>query len=368
VTPANARLARLRGDIEAVEVGARGIEGVARNAGCTRLRAIVISGLTPTEVLKQVFKGKHDIMSPFAMTLTQAYERRLLEHGGASLLTAYREKGHLAPNEVKISSVADHASGNSAFARQRREVETQRLLDMKHAGNPLAPNLILNPRLPLTLAGVTHAIELDYMVAGDNARSYRVGVIKSFADRGGKTDRADVRAACREAAVGTLALRQHLESSGDNPELAGDRIDMVLRAPGSFVPRLFTSMRAESEIASLMRALSTAPAVLDEVEQLLPAGATFADPNVIDQIPNNYRSNCKEHCALWERCRAQALTAGQPIVLGDAAAEQLAAAGSITRALDLLDGRGRPPDNRAEAALATELRAAALLLDRIANG
>lgn len=368
MTQANARLSRLRGGIPAVEVGARGIESVARNAGCTRLRAIVISGLTPTEIIKHVFNAEPDIMSPFAMTLSQAYERRLLENGGASLLTAYREKGHLTPSEVKISSVRDQAPGDGAIARQRRERETQRLLDMKHAGNPLAPNLILNPRLPLALVGVTHAIELDYMVASDVARSYRVGVIKSYADRGGKTDKADIRAACREAAVGTLALRQHLESRGDDPGRAGDRIDMVLRAPGSFVPRLFASVRAESEIASLVRALSTAPANLDEIEQLVPAGGTFADPRVIDQIPNNYQSNCKEHCALWERCRAQALAAGEPTILGDAAAEQLAAAGSITRALDLLDGRGRPPDNRAEAALATELRAAGLLLDRIANG
>jgi hypothetical protein len=368
VKPANARLARLRGGMSAVEVGARGIESVARNASCIRLRAVVITGLTPTEIIKQVYKAKPDAMSPFAMTLSQGYERRLLENGGASLLTAYREKGILTPGEAKVSSVADHAPGGSSLARQRRELETQRLLDLKHAGNPLAPNLILRPRLPLALVGVTHAIELDYLVAGEDARSYRVGVIKSYADRGGKTDRADIRAACREAAVGTLALRQHLANRGDDPDLAGDRIDMVLRAPGSFVPRLFASMRAESELASLMRALSAAPADLDEVEQLVPAGASFADPRVIEQIPNNYQSSCKEHCALWERCRAQALAAGQPIILGDAAAEQLAAAGSITRALDLLDGHGRPPDNRAEAALATELRAAALVLDRIANG
>jgi hypothetical protein len=368
VISANARLARLRGGLSAVEVGARGIESVARNAGCTRLRAIVLTGLTPTEVIKHVFHAEPDTMSPFAMTLSQAYERRLLANGGASLLTAYREGGHLAAGEAKVSSVADHAPGGGVLARQRRELETRRLLDMKRAGDPLAPNLILNPRVPLELVGVTHAIELDYLVASDAAQSYRVGVIKSYADRGGKTDRADIRAACREAAVGTLALRQHFASRGDDPNRAGDRIDMVLRAPGSFVPRLFASMRAEAELASLMRALSAAPADLAEVEQLVPAGASFADAQVIDQIPNNYRSNCKEHCALWQHCRAQALAAGQPIILGDAAAEQLAAAGSITRALDLLDGRGRPPDNGAEAALATELRAAAVLLDRIANG
>ncbi|WP_338692195.1 MULTISPECIES: hypothetical protein [Bradyrhizobium] len=209
---------------------------MARNAGCTRLRAIIIAGLTPTEIVKHVLRAEPDIMSPFAMTLSQAYERRLLENGGTSLLTAYRDKGHLGPTEVKVSSVADHAPGDTVLARQRRELETQRLL-LKHSGNPLAPNLILNPRLPLAL----------------------VGVIKSYADRGGKTDKAHIRSACREASVGTLALRQHLESRNDDPDRAGDRIDMVLRAPGSFVPRLFTSMRAESEMASLVRALSAAP-------------------------------------------------------------------------------------------------------------
>lgn len=368
MTPENARLARLRGGLPAVEVGARGIESVARNAGCTRLRAIVIAGLTPSDVLKKVFNAEPDIMSPFAMTLSQAFERRLLGNGGSSLLTAYREKGLLTQTEVKITSVADHAPGDKPFARSQREQETRRLIDLKHNGDALAPNLILNPRLPLELVGVTHPIELDYMVASDDDPFYRVGVIKSYADRGGKTDKADIRAACREAAVGTLALRQHIRRRGGNPDIAGDRVDMVLRAPGSFNPRLFASMRAESELASLVRALSAAPTDLDEVEQLVPADATFADPHVIEQLPNNYRSNCKEHCALWERCRAQALAAGQPIILGDLAAEQLAAAGSIARAFDLLDGRGRPPDNRAEAALAEELRAASHLLDRIANG
>jgi len=368
MTPENARLGSLRGGLPAVEVGARGIESLARNLGCIRLRAIIISGLTPNEVIKTIFAGEPDIMSPFAMTVTQAYERRLLGNGGSSLLTAYREKGLLTQDEVKITSVGDMAPGDGVLARTRRVTETQRLIDMKHAGDARAPNLILNPRLPLDLVGVSHPVELAYLVASDAEASYRVGVIKSYADRGGKTDKSDIRSACREAAVGTLALKQHIANRGGDPIIAGDRIDMVLRAPGSFNPRLFPAMRAESELASLVRALSTAPANLSEVEGLLPAGANLAQAGVIESLPNNYCSNCKEHCGLWERCRAQALAAGQPIILGDLAAEQLAAAGSISRALDLLDGRGRPPDNEAEADLAAGLRDAAQLLVRIANG
>jgi hypothetical protein len=155
VTPENARLVRLRGGLAAVEVGARGIESVARNTACTRLRAIVIAGLTPNEVIKAVFNAEGDAMSPFAMTLTQNFERRLLGNGGSSLLTAYREKGLLAPDEVKITSVEDMAPGDRPMARSRRVSETQRLLDLKHAGDPRAPNLILSPRLMLEIVGVS---------------------------------------------------------------------------------------------------------------------------------------------------------------------------------------------------------------------
>ncbi len=243
MTPENARLARLRGGLSAVEVGARGIESVARNLGCTRLRAIIISGLTPTEVIKTIFGAEPDIMLPFAMTVTLAYERRLLGNGGSSLLTAYREKGLLAQDEVKITSIEDLAPGDSVLARSRRVTETQRLIDMKHAGDLRAPNLILNPRVLLDLVGVSHPVELAYMVASDAEPSYRVGVIKSYADRGGKTNKSDIRSACREAAVGALALKQHIARRGGDPAMAGDRIDMVLRAPGSFNPRLFPAMR-----------------------------------------------------------------------------------------------------------------------------
>jgi hypothetical protein len=368
VTPENARLHQLRGGLAPVEVGARGIESLARNADCTRLRAIVIAGLTPSKVIEHVLGELPDAMSPFAMTLTQAFEKRLLSNAGGSLLTVYREKGHLDPQDAKITNVADLAPRDTQVDRIRRERETRRLIELKLRGDPAAPNLILKPRLTLTIVGVTHAIELDYLVASDREPFYRVGVIKSYADRVGKTNKAHIRTACREASVGTLALQQLLTSLGQPVELAGDRIDMVLKAPGSFTPRLYAAQRAESELASLTRALATAPSDLDQIEQMLPAGASLAKPEVIEALPNHYCSSCKEHCALWQHCRAQAQAQGNAIILGDQAAEQLAAAGSLNRAMDLLNGSGRPPDNRAEVVLAAELRAASALLDRIANG
>ena len=290
MTPENARLHQLRGGLEPVEVGARGIESLARNADCTRLRAIVMSGLTPNELIEHVLGEMPDRMSPFAMTLSQAFERRLLSNAGGSLLTVYRENGHLDPQDAKIANVADLAPRDTQVDRIRRERETRRLIELKLRGDPSAPNLILKPRLTLIIVGVSHAIELDYLVASDKEPFYRVGVIKSYADRGGKTNNAHVRSACREAAVGTLALQQLLTSLGHTLEFAGDRVDMVLKAPGSFTPRLYAAQRAESELASLTRALAAAPSDLDQIEQMLPAGASLAKPEGIEALPNHYCS------------------------------------------------------------------------------
>ncbi|MGK7755150.1 hypothetical protein [Roseovarius sp. C03] len=366
--PENARLARLRGSVEPVDVGARGIESVARNVECLRLRALITSGITPTVAVAKIFGGVPDAMSPFAMVLSQNFERRLLANAGGSILTAYREKGLLTQGEAKISSISDVAIGDSQVARLRREQETRRMIALKLARSPQAPNLILKPQLPIDLVGVTHAVEFDYLVAADDDPTYRIGVIKSYADRGGKTDKSDIRSACREAAVGTIALSQLLKDTGHDPDMAGDKVDLILRAPGSFTPRLFPAMKASSELASLRRALSSAPRDLDGIEDLIPDGGSLADANILEQLPNRYRASCKEHCALWERCRAQAHADGLPVILGDQAAELLAPAGTLDRVYELLEGGGRPPESPAEATLAEEMRQAALLLERIANG
>ena len=59
---------------------------------------------------------------------------------------------------------------------------------------------------------------------------------------------------------------------------------MVLKAPGSFNPRL-TTMRAEPELASLIRALAAAPSDLDQIEQMLTSGASLATPEGIEARP-----------------------------------------------------------------------------------
>jgi hypothetical protein len=131
--------------------------------------------------------------------------------------------------------------------------------------------------------------------------------------------------------------------------------DLVLRIPGALKPTL-RPMTLRGEVDSLERAIREAPSNLDELEDLLPDGAALDDPAILESIPNSYRSNCREHCALAQHCKQAAVVNSDPAVLGDFARETLAAAGSVSRALDLLRGTGAPPRTTAEQALAEQLR------------
>lgn len=361
-------LARLRGAHEPEEPGARGIERVARNPDCLRLRALTVAGFTPASAAEILGVPPHEGQSPFALAVGQRFEKRMLENGAANLFALYRDRGLLAVNEAKIIAIDDFAPGTGAHALQRRAAETRRLLDAKRNASPNAPNLILKPRLSVTLVGVPHAIEPDFLVAADADAFYRVGELKSYPDRGGKTDPADIRSACRQAAVGVVGLRQALRSLGvNNPTvLASADADLVLKVTGVMMPTL-SRMAIVGEVDSVERAIGETPTNLEELEALLPAEATFADATTIAAVPNNYRPSCKEHCAMWEHCRAQALEQRHPVVLGDQAAEVLAPAGSIDRALELMRGQGQPPRNSGEATLAHELRIADEILRRAAG-
>jgi hypothetical protein len=217
----------------------------------------------------------------------------------------------------------------------------------------------IKPRLSVTLLGLVFNIEPDALVATDSGAFYRPIEIKSYPDRGGKTGATDVRSACRQAAVAVVGLRGLMTQFGvvDANSLVPPRGDLVLRTPGSYRPTL-RPMPLEGEVDSLERALEEAPRNLGETEALLASiGATAAldSRTVIELLPNNYKENCREFCALAGQCKQRAVAQSDPVLLGSRAREEWAAAGSLERVLELLDGRGAPPRNPAEALLQQRL-------------
>jgi hypothetical protein len=355
------RQARLRGDLAAEQLGARGLERMARNPACGLLKALTVAGVSPARVSSAVYgEPGREGQSPFALGAGNQFEAGLFESGAARLLDLYRAQGRLRVTECRVADVPGLAPGTSREAMDRRHTLTDQLLRRKLAGDPSAPNLILKPRLVVGLLGLDFNIEPDALVAADGDAFYAPIEIKSYPDRDGKTDPVDVRGACRQAAVAVVALRAAARRFGAP---AAERLvpahgDLVLRVPGSFRPTL-RPMTLQSEVDSLVRALEAAPRDLDEAEALLAgisAEATLDDPAVLDQLPTNYRESCREFCALARRCKERAICEGDPVLLGSRAREEYAAAGSLDRVLELLEGRGAPPRTAAERRLQAQLQ------------
>lgn len=364
------RLEAIRGGMPAEEPGARGIERLARNPSCLTLKALTIAGIKPSTAASLILgEPEQSAQSIFALQIGNQFERRMLESHAAMLFTLYREKGVLAPTESRIVNIAELAPGGSWMARRRREAETRRVLDLRLRGRKDAPNIVIKPRLMINIVGVLHAVEPDFLVAAASDVFYRVGEIKSYADREGKTKFSDTRSACRQAAVGVVGLRQELARAGvrDAVERVSPRADLVLRGPGSLNPRL-NPMTIDGEVDSLERALAETAQDLDEVETLLSDGSSLADPAVLSTLPHHYRASCKEHCDLWGICRSRAMAAGDPVILGEQAAEQFAAAGTLSRVLELLNARGPAPRTAAESILAEQLQSADTELRKAVRG
>jgi hypothetical protein len=162
-----------------------------------------------------------------------------------------------------------------------------------------------------------------------------------------------------------VALRQALVRLGIAGEAEVEGLipaagDLVLCLAGSFVPTL-RPMTLEGEVFSLARALEGTGVDLEAVEAILGGigeAAALDCPEVLDAVPNHYVEGCKEHCALAGRCKREAAARGDPALLGGPAREALAPAGSLGRALELLEGRGAAPCTPEETALAERLREA----------
>jgi hypothetical protein len=314
-------------------------------------------GVKPQTAAVQVYgEPSHEGQSVFAIATGTRFDR-IVTGDGSVLLELLRRRNVLAATECKIIIVPELSPGTTTAAMARRVSETNKIFKLKLRRDEVAPNIVIKPRVPVTLLGVEHGTEPDALVAADADAFYRPIEIKSYLDRGGKTDSSDIRAACQQAAVGVVGLRQVLTRLGisEPARIVPPAGDLILRAPGSMRPTL-RPMTLRGEVDSLERAINEAPRSLTELEQLL-GGGSLDKRDVLDSIPNNFRPSCKEHCPLTPICKRSALAAGDPVILGDSARELLAPAGSIPRVLDLLRGRSKPR-NTAEGALLLRLQGA----------
>ncbi len=356
-------LKRVRGSLPQEAPGARGLERLARNPACLRLGVLTLAGVSPATVAREAYgKPAKEGQSPFAIGIGNQFESTLFKDGAQRFLDLYRTAGRLGPSETYVVNISELVPGTGQEVMSQRMTQTLRLLGFRRSDQSKAPHIIIKPRLTLPLAGIARGIEPDVLVAATSDSFYRPVEIKSYPDRDGKTSPSDLRSALRQAAVGVLALRHALTDRLNMPaHEAADRVpdwgDIVLRKPGSMRGSL-RPMSLAGEVDSIARSLVSAKADVAIAIAHLPTDASLADPTVLDAIPNHFRESCKEHCALAKQCKAAAILAGDPAILGDIARETLHAPQTLGRVIDLLHGRGFAPITPAEEAVRSDLQRA----------
>ena len=366
---AAARAARLRGRLAENGVGARELEHLARNPDCRLLAAATLARVSMISIFSEVFidivpGGIETRMSPFPRGRGVQFERLLTEGGGARLVQLYRSTGRIGADDVGWVDVSD---GPKTPALRRRR--TQELLRRKLADTHTAPAFVVQPYLTLPVAGIAWPIRPDLLQAAPGDSMFRPVEIKSFAHRAGLTEPSRIEGAARQAAVEVAALRSSLCELGvgvdEAQALVPARADFVFANRWSLRKAVLESLDLSGEVAEIEALVARAPRLLAEAEALIAqAGSVSLDtPAAARHLPIRFSQRCLDFCAGAPACAQWARQAGDPAVLGEALRDVLAPAGTVWRALALLDGAA--PVDSSEAALQRSLLELEAIYERV---
>lgn len=336
--------AKLRGRLPVEGLGARGLAAWAFEE-CPRASAAAAAGVTAKTLSETVFGvASKDRLSPLAVQTGSRFEKRVMANDGELLVVLMRDHRLVgADDDVKV---VDLECSAEPAERARAEAATARLMTGRdgHEG----PLVLLQAAVTVTVAGVSHTVNPDFVWSAGPGSPWRVGEQKSYLDRDGLTDGWLVSGAARQAAVGVVALRRALPAV---PVAAV--ADLVLARHGPNGASIRT-VAIEAEIGSVSAALDSAGRVL--VAALEAAGGALDTPEAVGRVPHVFTPECEGRCGLAEVCRAEAARDGVVIAGGPGVAE-LSRLGVTTDQAEALASGAVTPDDPAAAAVTRALRA-----------
>lgn len=170
----------------------------------------------------------------------------------------------------------------------------------------------------------------------------RVGEIKVYPDRGGRTDAHQLATTRAQAGIYVHALRLAVEACGVGAgvEVSGTGF-LVLTRPGTSAPSVranedlrFQAERAERAFERLREAAAMEHALPGDIHDEVIGEDRIA---VVRDAPKAYDEGCVAFCELEQRCHGEAIAAGSPSVLGRDVARFLGAI-PLPRAAALIAG------------------------------
>jgi hypothetical protein len=349
--------ASLRGSLPSDALDARAVVRLAKNPRCQRLAALTLVGSSPGKAMDHIFApGFLEEQSRFSLLKGNRFETVQTDNGAARLLASLQDAGVTGPTDLAVRDLKAETSGiaNKKAAMQRAMALTDDILRFKAAGDPSAPNVVLQAALGVPLgSGELASVRPDILVARQGEPMYRPGDMKSYAFVHHLTEQQDVGQAAAQIGVYGMALERRLQHLGVQLQIPTEGVIVMVRPGG--LQSVAKLQNIERDISAARRIVDLRPRILAEVAAAIGPGAALDNQAAILRLRPCYSGRCRAFCALHDVCRGEAAAQGNPAILGDDAEALFSATGcTIARAAQLLGGAA--PATPDEAALQQRMR------------
>ncbi len=322
----------------------RRFEQWARNPACEANTLSAVHGIPMAEVAKREGLTPTMGQSPFAIARGQTFERGLFREQGKNLREALEKAGVIPEGSTGFVDLRMRNIGGRMRDLDAARSTTTDLLKKIALGAPSdQPSIIASPTL-LIPAGVMLpeallVIDVAAVTYSPAGALITVGEIKTYPDRGGHTDPAELATARAQAGVYVHALRMVLAQLGLQDRIkVSDKGFLVLSRPGFNQPSVRAGEDLKYQAWRAERGFQQLEAAAHKLAPLV--GEDRVDPGRLEAVRRSstaYTETCVSFCDLAPLCFDNALAHSDPIVLGEDVARFLGTT-DLGRAMDLMDG------------------------------
>lgn len=329
----------------------------AKNPLCLANTVSAVHGISMAEVAKHEGLTPTMGQSPFALARGQNFERGLFRAGAERLIAELSAKGVIPSADAAFRDFRLKLNGGPSKTLDDARAETARLFEAVASGPPtkkaiLAAGATVSVPGGVMLPEAILVIDALVILRDLTPPELIVGEIKTYPDRGGYTEPAQLAQARAQAGVYVHGLDLVCkELKIDDRVRVARKGFLVLSRPGFNVP----SVRAGEDFAYQAQ---RAERGFDRLREVAAAGIPKAEPDRIAAVSTaatKYREACLSFCDRVALCRERALVAGDPTVLGEEMRRFLGDV-DLIRAVAILGGE--KPQTNGERAFAQKFREA----------
>ncbi len=324
----------------------------AKNPSCEANTVSAVRNVRMSEVARAEGLEPSFGQSPFAIARGETFEKFLFRDDASRMFEALARVGLVGNGARRFLDLRLKMNGGPRLSSLDDAIDETRSLLRRVASASTEreiaelPDLVAAPvlRIPQGVMLPEAVLIIDVLVVrrGPEGSEVIVGEVKTYPDRGGSTSPGELATARAQAGLYVHALDVVLEELELEDQIDVSRNGfLVLTYPGSNQP----SVRAGEDLRYQAARAARGFALLEQAAAALPATAWAPDPSAppedliaaVRSASTAYSEACLSFCDRAPGCHRAALSAGNPIVLGEDALRFLSGV-DLHRLEELLDG------------------------------